>query len=194
MKQLLEGVMNYYELERRKIEKEIEELKEKHEKQLEELKQFYESRIEYEKNEALKIRTYENQYQNLSDFCRVTKNFFFFKENELKQYLLNKRVLKRDERSGKYIPASDKAVLVDNELFVDYEWLRSQLIFVRTMLYFDEYNYEKAVDTFFKNKDEEVSNIANTVFVECKQRSKEFREHKENKYYIGTMEQKERIK
>lgn len=38
-------------------------------------------------------------------------------------------------------------------------------------------------------KDSYLEKMANTVYVECKQRSEEFREHKENKFFVEDKQQ-----
>lgn len=180
MKQLIESVMNYYNMEKEKMELEIEKLK----KEKEEIKDIYENKIKIAVHNATRIRNY-NGYQNLSDFCRTTKDFLFFKENELKQYLTKIGFLVRDE-NNKYVPNKNnkECILVDGELYIDYNWLREELIFIRTMLYFDKDLYELKYKQFENRKETIVNDIANTVRVECKQRSKEFREHKENMHYV----------
>lgn len=43
-------------------------------------------------------------------------------------------------------------------------------------------NIDEAVNIYKKNKKVLIEQMANTVYVECKQRSVEFKEHRENKF------------
>lgn len=124
------------------------------------------------------------EYYNLKDFCRVTRDLLFIKETELKQWLFQQGVLKNE--NNKYTPNNDICTLIDNELYIKYEFIRNKILLLRSLVFLgDEDLLKGIVDKYRDDKKIIVEQMANTVYVECKQRSVEFKEHRENKFFIG---------
>lgn len=186
------------EVIKRMIENEIEKVELKGQIKLNEMKSEYEDRIsdlqnkieqlkKSKKEEALKaniIRWDESGiYYNLSDFCRVSKYLLFIKETELKQWLHQQGILKIEDE--KYVPNNDICILIDNELYIKYEYIRNHIMFLRSLIFVgDENEIQDMVDEYRDSKKVIVEQMANTVYVECKQRSLEFREHRDNKFFL----------
>lgn len=126
------------------------------------------------------------KYYNLKDFCRVSRDLLFIKETELKQWLNQQEILKIE--NDKYVPndSSDICILIDNELYIKYSFIREELMALRTLIFLGD---NKVIDNIVKNykdsKEVFIEQMANTVYVECKQRSVEFREHRDNKFFIN---------
>lgn len=182
-----------YEKEMLEMQKTILKYKNQLQKEREEAKKTIE-RLEQchikELKKATSISWIDNgKYYNLSDFCRVSKYIFFIKETELKQWLFQQGHL--IQINDKYIPTdSGVCKLHDNELYIDYNFIRGTIILLRSFIYVGE---TEDIQTFFEtyqdNKPTIIEQMANTVYVECKQRSQEFREHRENKYFIDGREE-----
>lgn len=186
------------EVIKRMIENEIEKVDLKGKIKLNEMKSEYEDRIndlqnkieqlkKSKKEEVLKaniIRWDESgTYYNLSDFCRVSKYLLFIKETELKQWLHQQGILKIEDE--KYVPNNDICILIDNELYIKYEYIRNHIMFLRSLIFVgDENEIQDMVDEYRDSKKVIVEQMANTVYVECKQRSLEFREHRDNKFFL----------
>lgn len=186
------------EVIKRMIENEIEKVELRGKIKLNEMKSEYEDRIndlqnkieqlkKSKKEEVLKaniIRWDESgAYYNLSDFCRVSKYLLFIKETELKQWLHQQGILKIEDE--KYVPNNDICILIDNELYIKYEYIRNHIMFLRSLIFVgDEDEIQDMVDEYRDSKKVIVEQMANTVYVECKQRSLEFREHRDNKFFL----------
>lgn len=166
-----------YELKIKSLENEIKSLKQKHKGEL-----LQATRIKWDKT---------GKYYNLSDFCNVTRDLLFIKENELKQWLYQQEILTVE--NNKYIPNPNNniSILVDNELYIKYEFIRETIMGLRTLVFLGD---KHSIDTFVKNyKDNKqyvIEQMANTVYVECKQRSVEFQECKDNKFFIEKQDNK----
>lgn len=130
----------------------------------------------------------DGKYYNLKDFCRVTRDLLFINETNLKQYLYREGILTKQD--DKYIPSTNSTtcILIDNELYIEYSYIRKNILFLRTCIYLDK-ELERHVEMYENVKDSYLEKMANTVYVECKQRSEEFREHKENKFFIEDKQQ-----
>ena len=186
------------EVIKRMIENEIEKVELKGQIKLNEMKSEYEDKIndlqnnieqlkKSKKEEVLKaniIRWDESgTYYNLSDFCRVSKYLLFIKETELKQWLHQQGTLKIEDE--KYVPNNDICLLIENELYIKYEYIRNHIMFLRSLIFVgDENEIQDMVDEYRDSKKVIVEQMANTVYVECKQRSLEFREHRDNKFFL----------
>lgn len=180
------------ELVLEKHNKELELLKYRHKEELELQKANYENVINKGREALLlanRIRWDESgKYFSLKDFCRNTRDLLFLKEDGLKQYYASVGVLKKEK--DKYIPNNEYAILVDNELFIEYSCLR-KLIAVRSMIFFGEENViDTMLQNFKENSDLITEQMGNTVYVECKQRSEEFKNHRENVNHIENREVK----
>jgi hypothetical protein len=58
-------------------------------------------------------------------------------------------------------------------------------MFLRSLIFVgDENEIQDMVDEYRDSKKVIVEQMANTVYVECKQRSLEFREHRDNKFFL----------
>ena len=183
---------------------EIAKLKYENEKLIKKMNDIEEHYLKKEKemilayeNSSNKIRWDESgEYYNLKDFCIASKFILFFKENELKQYLLECNHLVKDKNNGKYIPNldSDICILIDGEIYIKYSFIRSNLMFLRTAIFIGNNDEMKKLSKiFYDNQDILTEKMGNTVYVDCKQRSHEFRNCRENKYFIGN-ECKKQIK
>lgn len=168
-----------------KYENQLQKEREESKKNIERLEQCHIKELK----KATSIRWIDNgKYYNLSDFCRVSKSIFFIKETELKQWLFQQGHL--TQANDKYIPTvSGVCKVYDNELYIDYKFIRSTIILLRSFIYVGE---AEDIKTFFEayqdNKPTIIEQMANTVYVECKQRSEEFKEYKENKYFVESKE------
>lgn len=135
------------------------------------------------------------EYYNLKDFCIASKYIFFFKENELKQYLLNMGVLEKE--NDKYVPnkKDNTAILIDNEIYIKYTYIRNHLILLRSLVFM---GYGETLTNIVKDLkssyDILTEKLGNTVYIECKQRSFEFRNCRENQNFIELNEATKRIK
>lgn len=179
---------------------ELEKVELKGKQKLQEIKTEYENKIssleleienlkKSKKEEILKstmIRWDESgEYYNLSDFCRVSKCLLFIKESELKQWLNQQGILKIENE--KYIPNenSDICILIDNELYISYKFIREKIMCLRTLVFLgDDESIDRIVNIYKDKKDAIIEQMANTVYVECKNRSLEFREHRDNKFFL----------
>lgn len=143
---------------------------------------------------STKIRWSEDKrYYNLSDFCRVSRDILFINETNLKQYLETEGILIK--KDNKYIPSNttDLCIFVNNELYIDYSYIRNHIMFLRTCIYLDkDESLEDFIQIYYTHKDILCEKMSNTVYVECKQRSKEFSKCKENKFFTNSS--KEQIK
>ena len=134
------------------------------------------------------------EYYNLKDFCIASKYIFFFKENELKQYLLNMGVLEKE--NDKYVPnkKDNTAILIDNEIYIKYTYIRNHLILLRSLVFM---GYGETLTNIVKDLkssyDILTEKLGNTVYIECKQRSFEFRNCRENQNFIELNEATKRI-
>lgn len=132
------------------------------------------------------------KYYNLKDFCRVSRDLLFIKETELKQWLYKQEILKIE--NDKYIPNdnSDICIIFEGELYIKYSFIRKELMTLRTLIFLGD---NKIIDNIVKNykdsKEVFIEQMANTVYVECKQRSEEFREHRDNKFFLDSKNTKE---
>lgn len=135
--------------------------------------------------EALKMRLSEcRKYCNLKDFCRISTSLLFIKEDELKQWMYQQGFLVRTE--NKYIAnkESDICIMVDNEIYVKYEFIRKHILLLRTLVYIgDSDSVNTIIDDFEENKETIIEQMANTVYVSYKQNSNEFKHHKDNRYF-----------
>lgn len=182
IKSEMEKVELKHKVELYEKEKEILNLK----KEIEELKNNNKLNL----LKANRIRWSEDgKYYNLSDFCRVTKDLLFINETSLKQFLLQEGVLIK--QNDKYIPTDDidTCILIDNELYIDYDYIRGTIMFMRTCIYLDE-ELKSYIKVYNKNQDVLREKMSNTVYIDCKQRSKEFQRCKENKFFIKDNEVK----
>lgn len=173
----VECIENKYKLKEYELKSEIERLNNK-------IKNMEKEHSKYEV-ESTRIRWDDTgKYYNLKDFCRVTRDLLFIKENELKQWLKQQDILKIE--NDKYIPNCAICILVDGELYISYEFIREKIMTLRTLIFLgDNENIDEAINIYKKNKKVLIEQMANTVYVECKQRSVEFKEHRENKFFIG---------
>lgn len=166
-----------YELKIKSLENEIKSLKQKHKGEL-----LQATRIKWDKT---------GKYYNLSDFCNVTRDLLFIKENELKQWLYQQEILIIE--NNKYIPNpnNDICILLDNELYIKYEFIRNKIMLLRSFIFIGDINdIQYAVDKYQENKDVVLEQMSNIVYVECKQRSVEFQECKDNKFFIEKQDNK----
>ena len=91
------------------------------------------------------------KYYNLKDFCRITRDLLFIKENELKQWLKQQDILKIE--NDKYTPNCSICILVDGELYVSYEFIREKIMTLRALIFLGENeNIDEAVNIYKKNK------------------------------------------
>lgn len=166
-----------YESKIKSLENEIKFLKQKHKDELSQA-----TRIKWDKT---------GKYYNLSDFCNVTRDLLFIKENELKQWLYQQEILIIE--NNKYIPNpnNDICILLDNELYIKYEFIRNKIMLLRSFIFIGDINdIQYAVDKYQENKDVVLEQMSNIVYVECKQRSVEFQECKDNKFFIEKQDNK----
>lgn len=159
-------------------------------KALELERDLFKDKVKEAVEDALRLRLYDNgKYCSVSDFCRLSRSLLFIKETELKQWLLQQGVLARDNE--KYVPNKDNntCVFVENEMYIKYEFVRKNVLFLRTLIYVgDDAEVRDFVDEFSDNKEILVEQMANTVYVAYKQNSNEFRHHKENRFFIENEE------
>lgn len=181
------------DIEIKTLQLEIDRLKnELSKKELEYKKNMTDQHIEHQNDlkKATLIRWSEDgKYYNIKDFCFVGRHIFFIKATELKQWLYQQGIL--DKINDKYIPNenSDICKLIDNELYIQYSFIRNKIVFLRSLIFMgDIENINEIVKTYKDNKDMVIEQMANTVYVECKQRSEEFKEYKENKYFVESKE------
>lgn len=113
----VEYIENKYKLKEYELKSEIERLNNKI-KNME--KEHSKSLVD-----STKIRWDDTgKYYNLKDFCRITRDLLFIKENELKQWLKQQDILKIE--NDKYTPNCSICILVDGELYVSYEFIREK--------------------------------------------------------------------
>lgn len=178
------------------VQNEFERLDLKYKSKITELENTIKELKKEHQNELLNathIRWDESgKYYNLKDFCRVSRDLLFIKETELKQWLNQQEILKIE--NDKYVPndSSDICILIDNELYIKYSFIREELMTLRTLIFLGD---NKIIDNIVKNykdsKEVFIEQMANTVYVECKQRSEEFREHRDNKFFLDSKNTKE---
>lgn len=190
---MIEVVRQIWDSELEKVElksnQKLQEIKLEYENKINSLELEIENLKKSKKEEILKatmIRWDESgEYYNLSDFCRVSKCLLFIKETELKQWLAQQGFLKKE--NDKYIPSEDNdvCIMIDNELYIKYEYIRNTILLLRSLIFVgDEDDIQDIVDDYKDSKKVIIEQMANTVYVECKQRSVEFREHRENKFFL----------
>ena len=150
-----------------------------------------EQKINVIKDEVLTLRLYgdKNQYCSLEDFCRITKNIYYIKAQQLKQWLYQQDIL--DRYNDKYIPNknSNICILYNSELYIKYEYIRKNILLLRDFIYTS--NKDEVLDLlgqFFNQQDILTEEIGNTVYVAYKQNSNEFRKCKGNKFSISNTE------
>ena len=121
----------------------------------------------------------------------MSRDLLFIKENQLKQWLYQKEILLSE--NNKYIPNpdSDICILVDNELYIKYEFIRNKIMLLRSFIFIGSIDdIKSAVDTYKNDKDVLLEEMSNTVYIECKQRSVEFQECKDNKFFLEKQDNK----
>lgn len=78
-------------------------------------------------------------------------------------------------------------IIFEGELYIKYSFIRKELMTLRTLIFLGD---NKIIDNIVKNykdsKEVFIEQMANTVYVECKQRSEEFREHRDNKFFLDS--------
>ncbi|MGL4998394.1 MAG: hypothetical protein ACRCZ9_08665 [Fusobacteriaceae bacterium] len=125
-------------------------------------------------------------YVNLDDFCRVTKDLLAVEKNKLKQYLLKSGILCRDEIKGVYVPNKNdsqfNAKIQDGMLYIKDSYIRKMLAIRSFTAIGDETSLEWFFKSFTKKRDILIENMSNTVFVEYKQNSYEFRNLESSMY------------
>ncbi|MGL6024529.1 MAG: hypothetical protein ACRC0F_07930 [Cetobacterium sp.] len=163
-------------------ENEISNMKAYYEEQLKLKDEKYKAEL-LGKEKSTRIRWDKTgKYFSLSDFCRNTKDILFIKEAEYKQYLFSKGIL--DKLDNNYFPKSESCVRFEGELYVSYSEIREMLL-LRSLVYIGNSDVlDEFADSFFKNKDIMTEQLANTVYIECKTKSDEFRNHRDNVHYI----------
>ncbi|MGL5962188.1 MAG: hypothetical protein ACRCZ0_09600 [Cetobacterium sp.] len=145
----------------------------------------YESKIYSLKdklNKATVIRKSEcGGFINLSDFCRVQKDFLEINEDNFKQYMLSKGFLTRNE-NDKYIPSatSTVAIMIDSDLYINNRYAR-QMLLMRSMIFVGDDNVlNDMFELFQADKNRIIEQIGSTVYVDYRQKSYEFRALSEN--------------
>ncbi|MGL5961238.1 MAG: hypothetical protein ACRCZ0_04740 [Cetobacterium sp.] len=126
-------------------------------------------------------RDVSGKYMNLCDFCRVTKSLLAIDLNGIKQYLHMNKVLVRN--GEKYVPSNSSiATLVDGELYVAETYIR-QLLLIRSFTAIGNCEtITRMLDKFECKKEVIMEGLSNTVFVEYKQNSYEFRNLESSMY------------
>jgi hypothetical protein len=124
-------------------------------------------------NKIRKIR--DDKYLNLKDFCRIQKDFLFLDENGMKQFLFQKKALKKKE--DKYIPNDNQVIAIekDGELYMFYNYLRSVLTMRSFAMIGDDDDILKFVQKYTSDKDVIIEQLSNMVLIDYKQNSFEFR-------------------
>ncbi|MGL4999928.1 MAG: hypothetical protein ACRC5T_13275, partial [Cetobacterium sp.] len=178
------------DLAREQYRREIEDLKRKYDDRIVGLKAEHsrvmekvskEHKIELEKTHTIRWDG-SKKYFCLTDFCRNMRGVFFIKETELKQYLLQTDVLSSE--NGGYIGNGVDSIDIDGELYVSIEQLRKILTLRSLVLIGEDDRIDRVISNFKNNKDLLVEQMANTVYVQCKQKSEEFKLHRENVHYM----------
>lgn len=190
----IQQINTEYESIIKDLKHEISELKHRLNEKEQETEHKIKELIELNKIELLNATSIkwskDGRYYNLRDFCRVTKHLFFIKETELKQWLFQQEILEKS--NDLYIPrkGNDICKIIDNELYIEYSFIRKKIVLLRSLIFIgDSDNIDKTVKSYKENKSIAIEQMANTVYVECKQRSEEFREHKENKFFVEDKKQ-----
>jgi hypothetical protein len=177
MEKMLQSVLE-------KHNSEVELLKYKHKEELAKIEDLYKNKLlamKTETSELNRIRWDESKkYFSIKDFCRNTRDLLFIKEDSLKQHYLSVGILKKE--NDKYVPNNKSAKLVENEVYVEYSQLR-KLLAVRSMIFFDCETMDNILNTFRENSDIMTEQMGSTVYVDCRQRSEEFRNHRESIYF-----------
>ena len=164
---------------KRKYEDIINELRNEHSKVLENLN--IEHKKELNKTHIIRWDS-SKKFFNLSDFCRNMRGILFIKETELKQYFETRGYLIRED--DKYLANNDETIMVGNEIYVSNEILR-MLMTIRGLVFIgDDIAIDEMVGSFKDNKDLLIEQMSNTVYVQCKQKSEEFKAHRENIHYL----------
>ncbi|MGL6025122.1 MAG: hypothetical protein ACRC0F_10965, partial [Cetobacterium sp.] len=123
------------------------------------------------------------KYFNLSDFCRNTRGMLFIKESELKQYFESCGYLTKNAL-GKYVVNNDETMELDGEIYVSHSILRRIMTIRGLICIGEDSDIDEMVSSFKNNKNLLVEQMANTVYVQCKQKSEEFKLHRENVHYM----------
>ena len=185
MEKLLQTVLE-------KHNSEIELLKYKHKEELDSVINECENKILEAKKEALESNRIKwdetKKYFSIKDFCRNTRDLLFIKEDSLKQHYMSVGILRKE--NNKYVPNNESAKLVENEVYIEYSQLR-KLLAIRSMIFFDSEVMDNILSNFRENLDIITEQMGNTVYVDCKQRSEEFKAHRENIHFIEKFLQEE---
>ncbi|MGL5646947.1 MAG: hypothetical protein ACRDDY_03770 [Clostridium sp.] len=156
------------------------------------VREYFQRKIEILENENLtiknklkdanNIRRIDEQFLNLSDFCRVQKEFLYLDKSGMKQFLFQRGVLKKV--NNKYVPHEDKKFVKEHEgeLYVSYNYLRSVLAMRSLVMIGNEEDIFKFVRKYTDNKNVIDEQLSNMVVIDYKQTSHEFRNCKGNFY------------